>query len=856
VAEQDATRLLARRVSALRRPLVISATLVSLLVVPAGVSSATNTNADADTGTSASTDVDLDIVFDEHTEQVGDLIRVSDPAPLGPFAAESLTDDGSISVAQAAATIAEAFALHSRPEATRKVLLDFDGETVISGNWNSGESIDAAAYSRGSDQTDESFSATDLIAIERIWASVAEDFAAWDVDITTEDPGAEGLAKSGADDVEYGVRVVITPTYTWFSTSRYGGVAYLSTFDRFEDLPAWVFSGNLANGSAKSVAEAVSHEVGHTLGLSHDGITTTDGAGNTTTNGYYGGHGDWAPIMGVGYYRPITQWSSGEYPGATSTQDDLAIIDGYISRLASGGAAEPGSVGPNEPTSAHTMADGGDIAEHVLQIDTGPVTVSVQKADPAGNLLAELRIRDDSGELIASAEPSDPATWSLEITLPAGTSPGLYTVEVESIGWMPSGDLGFTSYGSMGDYVLDVDAPESSGTTDPPLPAADPPSPAADPRPTADSPTTPTPESAGDQLTAVTPRRLIDTRQSDAPGFGPLQAGQDTPIAIDGLPSDATAVVVNVTAVAPQGDGFLSLTPCQVTDDVRTSSLNFEASRNIANSVIVPVSAAGQVCLFSSVPTHVLLDLTGWIGASGELALEQLGSTRLVDTRDGTGISRRLSAGVRTPISLAGVLGSNTVDAVALNITAIRPANDGFLTIDDCSTDQEPTSSLNFAAGETRGNNGVFALDTDQQLCVTSSSATDMTIDVTGEFGTAAGLTFVPSTSPERVLDTRSTSQLSAGGTTMFGVDTAAGANSLQRSPMAASVNLTATRHDDGGYVTAWSCGARPSTSALNPSAGNATANGALVELSPTGDSCLFHATGGHLIVDLAGWWI
>src|SRR3712207_7865967 len=52
--------------------------------------------------------------------------------------------------------------------------------------------------------------------------------------------------------------------------------------------------------NAKYTAEAVSHEVGHNLGLHHDG---------TAAEGYYGGHNAWAPIMGVGYSRPISQRS-------------------------------------------------------------------------------------------------------------------------------------------------------------------------------------------------------------------------------------------------------------------------------------------------------------------------------------------------------------------------------------------------------------------------------------------------------------------------------------------------------------------------------------------------------------------
>ena len=78
-------------------------------------------------------------------------------------------------------------------------------------------------------------------------------------------------------------------------------------------------------GGANNSAEAASHELGHNLYLAHDGTSST---------GYYTGHGSapvkWAPIMGVGYYSDVTEWSKGEYAGANNQEDDLQKITVYL----------------------------------------------------------------------------------------------------------------------------------------------------------------------------------------------------------------------------------------------------------------------------------------------------------------------------------------------------------------------------------------------------------------------------------------------------------------------------------------------------------------------------------------------
>ena len=796
------------------------------------------------------TDV-VETLADDHFSFDGRNILVEDPAPLGPFletpadaaggAETEATASGDRSEGPLAAVeFNEAFSRHSRPDATHTIFLDFDGHTVTGTAWNSTvETIEAGRYRRESAANpDTGFTQGELDGIAEIWERVSEDFAAWDVDVTTEDPGVAALTKSSSEDDEYGIRTIITTDYEWYDTRRFGGVAYLRSFSRNDDLPAWVFSSNLAMGKPKSVAEAVSHEVGHTLGLRHDGID--DG---TTSSTYYAGHGSWAPIMGVGYYRTVTQWSTGDYAGATNTEDDLAIIDGFIDRR-SNGSVLGGSTLPSSGTSTtqHVLDESGETNIHSLEVSEGPVTVTVDKLDADGNVLAGLTIRDPLNQVVASASPLHPATWSLSASLPVGVTPGEYTVEVQGVGWVGNGtdDPGFSSYGSIGGYSIAVDMqPGATTTTTTTVPAAQP----------------PTPQAGGDRLRSISPLRVLDTRAESSPTDGRLRGGQNLRLDLEGAPPETTAAVVNVVAVDPSGAGWLSVTPCNdVPLSERTSSINFSPGRNIANSIVAPLTDDGEVCVFASVATHIVVDVTGWIGASGSLTLDDIGSVRVVDSRDGLGVSRRLSAGTTAEVDLSDLLSGDDVGAVALNLTAIRPSTRGFLTIDDCSTAQT-TSSLNVEAGDIRGNNGVFALGAGQRLCVSTTTTTHLTIDITGEFGSGSGLRFVAA-SPARVLDTRQQQPLTAGSSTAFEVPNAAGENGLSASPAAASINLTAARPTTGGFVTAWDCGPRPETSALNPTADASTASGALVPLSQNGRSCLFHSNGGHLIVDLAGWWV
>ncbi len=188
----------------------------------------------------------------------------------------------------------QTFQLHSRPGASHTVYLDFDGHVTTGTQWNSffGNVVTPAYDFDGNPAT---FGDAELERIQFIWERVVEDFSPFDVDITTEEPSDLGdLTKNGSADSRWGVRVAIGgSSFDWLGAGA-GGVALVGSFNDAVDTPTYVFPAQLSNGEEKAVAEATSHEVGHTLGLSHDGDSNFS---------YYVGHGTgptgWAPIMGV-----------------------------------------------------------------------------------------------------------------------------------------------------------------------------------------------------------------------------------------------------------------------------------------------------------------------------------------------------------------------------------------------------------------------------------------------------------------------------------------------------------------------------------------------------------------------------
>jgi hypothetical protein len=121
------------------------------------------------------------------------------------------------------------FALHSRPSSNKVIYLDFNGHNITGTAWNDKNGyILAPAFS--TDSVPSTFSTSEQAIINEVWQRVSEDFAPFDVDVTTEYPGNEDfLTRSNDTDLNYGVRVLISPISS-ILCSGCAGLSYVSVF--------------------------------------------------------------------------------------------------------------------------------------------------------------------------------------------------------------------------------------------------------------------------------------------------------------------------------------------------------------------------------------------------------------------------------------------------------------------------------------------------------------------------------------------------------------------------------------------------------------------------------------------------
>lgn len=125
---------------------------------------------------------------------------------------------------------------------------------------------------------------------------------------------------------------------------------------------------------------------------------------------------------------------------------------------------------------------------------------------------------------------------------------------------------------------------------------------------------------------AITPCRIVDTRNANGPFGGPI-FGLGTARTFDlndgpcaGLPADVIAYSLNLTAVQPTGPGNLRAYPTGASLPT-VSSVNYVVGQNVANAAIVPAGANGAVDIYSSAATHVIVDVNGYFTSNSAIGV-------------------------------------------------------------------------------------------------------------------------------------------------------------------------------------------------------------------------------------------
>jgi hypothetical protein len=361
-----------------------------------------------------------------------------------------------------------------------------------------------------------------------------------------------------------------------------------------------------------------------------------------------------------------------------------------------------------------------------------------------------------------------------------------------------------------------------------------------------------------DGFAPLVPARLLDTRFGQTTidcqfnGIGAVGGTKQVQLDVrgrGGVPTNATAVVLNLTATESAAAGFVTVYPCGTAVPM-TSNLNYVAGQTVANAVIASIADDGRVCLFSNVDVHLIADVTGYFTNASSFTAAAPG--RSYDSRN---ISpTRLPAGAVVPV------GSQGTGATVMNVTVTDPATAGYATVFPCGGERPVASNVNFAAGATAANLVVGKPGDNGSICVYLSAAAHLVIDTFGSFDATGSFQTVV---PARLLETRSGLSTADGVSNGIGMLAGpvvthlqvTGRGNVPTGATTAVLNVTVDGPTAAGFITVFPCdSAQPLASNLNFVPGLTVPNAVITKLAADGTVCLYTNAPTHLIVDVNGY--
>ncbi|HSD71931.1 MAG TPA: hypothetical protein VLE54_04025, partial [Thermoanaerobaculia bacterium] len=207
--------------------------------------------------------------------------------------------------------------------------------------------------------------------------------------------------------------------------------------------------------------------------------------------------------------------------------------------------------------------------------------------------------------------------------------------------------------------------------------------------------------SPGIAFVAMSPCRVVDTRNAAGPYGGPaLASNVARTFDIDngpctGIPAGVDAYSLSFGAIVPPADGFLTAWPTGISQPT-ISQLNYLGGEVIANAAIVPAGTGGSINVIVNVgPTNVYIDINGYFTDSYNAGVQLVASGSVSGSGMILGTNAELvangTAGVKgvqgTAVASApnqnpaGVVGTSSNSNGVLGITALGSAGAGVLGI-------------------------------------------------------------------------------------------------------------------------------------------------------------------------------
>jgi hypothetical protein len=243
-------------------------------------------------------------------------------------------------------------------------------------------------------------------------------------------------------------------------------------------------------------------------------------------------------------------------------------------------------------------------------------------------------------------------------------------------------------------------------------------------------------DASGLQFFPLTPCRVADTREATGGLGAPSMASATSrafPVQLSGckIPPAAKAYSLNVTAVPHTSLGFLTAWPTGENQPV-VSTLNASTGAVTANAAIVPAGTSGDVSIYVSDASDVILDIDGYFAppATGGLSLYKVAPCRALDTRAGAGA---FEGTLTVPIHASTCAPPATAQAYVLNATVVPTASLSYLSLWAAGEAQPVVSTLNASDGAVTSNMAIVPT-TNGSIDAFATDSTNLILDISSYF--------------------------------------------------------------------------------------------------------------------------